>query len=540
MLLCGKSHCAAPGFNHILIPRPTNRPMRITRRGFLKGTTAAISWAALPAVELGGMAAALAAPAPFAFSQVVDEAARLAAQKFQPYTLAPPAPFNDIGYDQYRDIVFRKDAAIWLNDPSYYHLEFFHSGFIYKEPVQIALVENGQASPLPFSPDYFSYGYGGLTAPANLTGLGFAGLRARAPISQPDVFEEVVAFVGASYFRAVARNIGYGLSARGLAIDTAEPTGEEFPTFRKFWIEKPEAGSVRLVVNALLDSPSLTGAYRFGITSGTETVMDVDATLFPRKDVKRLGLAPLTSMFLFSDMNRARIDDFRRAVHDSDGLQMLSGGGEWIWRPLANPRTLQVSDFIDRSPRGFGLMQRARRYVDYEDAEARYERRPSVWIEPVGDWGQGAVELVEIPSDREANDNIVAYWRPDGKLPPGAPYRFLYRMRWLDDIIPPRELLWVAASRSGLGVDRGKRIFAIDFRKGPDGGTLPDDDNWKITSTASKGALAHTTYYMVPSENTLRVSFEFDPGPEKLSELRVVVVRDGKVVSQTWLYRWTP
>jgi glucans biosynthesis protein len=518
--------------------------MRISRRGFLKGSTAAASWLALPFAGLPALAQQAApqpppAPTPFAFQQVVDEAARLAGQKYQPYTLDPPPPFKNMGYDLYRDINFRPNSAIWLNDPSYYHLEFFHSGFIYREPVQIALVDNGLATALPFSPDYFTYGQGSLTAPTNLTGLGFAGFRARAPISQPTVFEEVVAFLGASYFRAVARNIGYGLSSRGLAIDTAESTGEEFPRFTKFWIEKPAPGSERLTISALLDSPSLAGAYRFGMTTGAETAMDVDVTLFLRKDVKRPGFAPLTSMFLFDDMNRGRFDDFRRAVHDSDGLQMLSGNSEWIWRPLTNPRGLQVSDFVDKAPRGFGLIQRARSYEDYEDAEARYERRPSAWIEPVGDWGSGSVELVEIPSDREANDNIVAYWRPDAKLPTSAPFHFIYRMRWLDDVLPPPEVLWVSSSRSGLTFDGSRRLFVIDYRKGPTGATIADDDAWALTVTASKGIVANTTYYMVPGQNTLRASFEFDPGSEKLSELRAVMTRDNKVASQTWLFRWT-
>jgi glucans biosynthesis protein len=517
--------------------------MRLSRRGFLKGSTAAISGLALPAPFAAFAQTAGNAPRPFSFDVVIEEAARLASQRYQPWSGEPPAPFKDIGYDQYRDIVFRPDTAIWRRDPSFYRIELFHSGFIYKEPVQVSLVENGQAVPLAFSPDYFTYGSRGLTPPANINGLGFAGFRARAPISHPDVFEEILAFLGASYFRAVARNIGYGISARGLAIDTAEPGGEEFPTFRKFWIEKPQPGSNRLTVYAFLDSPSMTGAYRFGITTGTETNIDVDASIFPRREVKKIGLAPLTSMFLFNEMNRTRIDDFRRAVHDSNGLQMLSGRGEWIWRPLANPRNLQISGFVDHTPRGFGLMQRARTYEDYEDAEARYERRPSLWIEPVGDWGPGMVELVEIPSEREQNDNIVAYWRPDTKVTPSGSYRFLYRMRWLDDIIPPIGTLWVAASRSGLSLNGSRRLFVVDFRNGPDGAAIPQSaipqDGWKVQAAASRGTVANTTHYLVPGRNDLRVSFEFDPGAERLSELRLVLTRDGKTASQTWLYRWT-
>ncbi len=530
--------------------------MSISRRDFLGGSATVASLLIMASAPAAAQqtapptgpapAPAPAAPVPptqgqgFNFDRVIDEATRLAGQPFKPFTVDNSIAFNNLGYDQFRDIVFKPEAAIWGKAAAFFRVELFHSGFIYKEPVQILLVEEGEARPLAFSPDYFTYGPNGLVPPTNLNGLGFAGFRVRAPISQPDVFEEVIAFLGASYFRAVARNIGYGLSARGLAIDTTEATGEEFPTFRKFWLERPSAGSDRLVVNALLDSPSATGAYRFTIMSGAETQVAVEAILFPRKDIKRLGLAPLTSMFLFNDMNRVRVDDFRRGVHDSDGLQMLSGTGEWIWRPLANPRSLQVSNFVDKAPRGLGLMQRARHRTDYNDAEARYERRPSVWIEPAGDWGTGSVELIEIPSEREQNDNIVAYWRPDTKLPTSRPYRFLYRMRWLDDVLPPPEMLWVATSRSGQTLDRGsKRVFVIDFRKGPDGATIANDDVWKVVATASKGTVANRTFYMVPSENILRVSFEFDPGAEKSAELRAVLTRDGKTASQTWLYRWT-
>ena len=87
-------------------------------------------------------------------------------------------------------------------------------------------------------------------------------------------------FAGASYFQAIARNQVFGMSARGLAIGTGEPEGEEFPFFRAHWIEAPSGD--RMVVHSLLDGPSATGAYRFTIRPGDETTIDVEATIFVR------------------------------------------------------------------------------------------------------------------------------------------------------------------------------------------------------------------------------------------------------------------
>ena len=265
----------------------------------------------------------------------------------------------------------------------------------------------------PLQPDNALYEFGALVGQpkADTPPIGFSGLRINSPINRPNVFDEVLVFQGASYFRGVSRGQAYGLSARGLAIDVAQPSGEEFPFFRTFWVERPARSSRQLVVHALLDSPGATGAYTFRIAGGAPTTVDVDVKLFPRRDLMHVGVAPLTSMFLFGGNNRSRMSDFRRAVHDSDGLAIATQG-EQLWRPLANPRRLQVSAFSVQDLKGFGLIQRHRSFSDYEDLEANYERRPSAWIEPVGSWGNGTVRLVEIPSEEEIHDNIVAYWNP--------------------------------------------------------------------------------------------------------------------------------
>jgi len=503
--------------------------------GLMAVSAASGSWVLTPAFAQDD--AASSQTQPFSFDWLVEEAGRLASSDFEPHFGDIPDSLGDLTYDEYRKVWFKPEAAIWQDDATQFRLDLFYSGFIYKEPVRIALVENGQATEIPFSTDLFAYGEG-VSPPEDTEGAAFSGFRVRYPINSPDAFQEFVVFQGASYFRAVGRNQVYGLSARGLAVNTAEPEGEEFPAFRRFWIEKPQPGSDTIVVYALLDSPSLAGAYRFSITPGAETVMEVEAALVLRRPVRKIGVAPLTSMFLFNAMNRDAFDDYRRAVHDSDGLQILTGKGEWLWRPLINARELQISGFFDQRPRGFGLMQRARRYEEFEDAEAKYERRPSLWIEPIGDWGEGAVELVEIPTEREINDNIVAYWRPKGEVPTGGPWRLSYRMRWTDVRLPPPELLYAAASRAGLSFDGNRRLFVIDFSCSDTAADI-DPGGLAINVSASKGSVVNPVIHSAEPGSALRVSFELDAGSEDVSELRLVLVRDGKPASETWLYRWT-
>ena len=115
-------------------------------------------------------------------------------------------------------------------------------------------------------------------------------------------------------------------------------------------------------------------------------------------------------------IDRRGVDDARPAVHKSSGVQMHNGYDEWIWRPLQNPETLQISAFLDKDPKGFGLLQRERDFAAFQDDEQRFERRPSLWIEPIGEWGQGAVQLIEIPSecrDQRQHPGLLATEGPD-------------------------------------------------------------------------------------------------------------------------------
>ena len=381
--------------------------------------------------------------------------------------LAPE--LRDLDYDAYRDIRFRPERALWHADKLPFELMFFHPGRGFQDPVRINTVDAGTVKRIEFDPALFDYGKNKID-PQKLRGAGFAGFRAHYAINRPGYKDEVLVFLGASYFRAIGKGQAYGLSARGAAIDTAAPPGEEFPRFSEFWVERPRAGATSLTIYALLDSPRLSGAYRFVLTPGAETVMQVNARLFPRETIAKLGIAPLNSMYAFGENQPGR-DDYRPEVHDSDGLSIANGNGEWIWRPLVNPTRLLVTSFSAKNPKGFGLMQRDRAPASYEDPEALYERRPSVWVEPVGAWGAGRVELVQIPTPDETNDNIVAYWLPDQPLVAKQPFNVAYRLRWQMVGQTPAGKGWVVQTRRGRGYAKqpdGDLNFVVDF----DGPTL--------------------------------------------------------------------
>ncbi len=495
-------------------------------------------------------------PKPPAFSaETVREQARALASK--PYGAREqlPAPFAKLSYDQYRDIRFRTERSLWRAEGLPFQAQFFHPGFYYTETVPLHLVEKGRAEPIPFSTDLFSYGP--LVDTSTLKGAsGFAGFRLNYPLNRPDHFDELVVFLGASYFRGLGKDNVYGLSARGLAIDTALPTGEEFPAFREFWIEKPTARADKLTVHALLDSPSITGAFRFVIDPGDTTVMRVEASLFARKPVKQLGLAPLTSMYLFGENDRGEFDDFRPEVHDSDGLFLWLGNGEQLFRPLQNPRALNVSAFQAENPRAFGLEQRDRSFARYEDLEARYERRPSLWVEPIGEWGPGAVQLVEIPTDEEIHDNVVAAWIPQTPVKPGEELRLAYRLHW--GTKPPfaSEAARVLSTRTARGSRPGQRRFVLDFSAVDPNvpANAPADAPAEATAeatvdapvevivTSSSGKVLHPVVQKNEATGGWRASFllESDEDLRAPIELRAFLRSGSNTLSETWSYLWIP
>ena len=460
----------------------------------------------------------------------------LASQAFVPPSTTLPPWLAGIGYDQYRDIRFRSDHALWRDAGLRVQAQFFHRGFLFKERVALHVVADGQAREIPYHSEDFEFGPS-LHPSGDEAALGFAGFRLHAPLNRPDYFDELCVFLGASYFRAVAPGLAYGLSARGLALGSGDPGAEEFPRFSRFWLETPATAADHVVVHALLDSPSVAGAFRFDIRPGAEVVFDVHARLYPRKPLHNAGIAALTSMYEFDAGDRVGTDDFRPAVHDSDGLSLVNGAGEQVWRPLRNPAQVEHSGFRDRHPRGFGLMQRKRAFADFQDPEASYEKRPSAWVEPVGDWGAGEVHLVEIPTGDEYLDNIVAFWRPDAPLAPGREHRFRYRLHWGAGHVWLPALAQVVATRVGAGHE-GRRLYVVDLG----GGALEQmaaDATAKVEAASSAGTLHNAVAYRLP-DGCWRLSFELAPGEARVAELRARLLdAAGTPLSETWLSRWS-
>ena len=486
-----------------------------------------------------------AEPGPFGFDKVQELARQRAAREFRAPPQNLPASLANLTYDQYRDIRFRPTSALW-RDKSLFEVQFFHRGYRVRQRVNIYEVTSAGAGLVEYSPRLFTFGR--LKQPKLSSEVGFAGFRVHYPLQTPSYKDELLVFLGASYFRVLGRNQHYGASARGLAIDTGSQSGEEFPTFTDFWLVRPQPTDRSLIVYALLDSKSVAGAYQFEIRPGEITQVEVHCDLYPRRAIAKLGVAALTSMFLFGeDGTGRRFDDFRPQVHDSDGFMAQTGHGQWIWRPLANPRELRVNRFMDENPHGFGLIQRDRNFAHYQDVESQYHTRPSYWVEPLGSWGKGGVELVEIPSDEEIHDNMVAYWVPDQPVNGGKPLSFAYLLsafaqnpRW-----PPGGR--VVAIRSGnpaVGDNKGRfgpgaRRILIEFAGGELDG-LDGSQPVKAELSAENGQIDALTVQRVPESRVWRVAFVVTPRKKPVVDLRGYLTLYGEVLTETMVYQWSP
>jgi glucans biosynthesis protein len=526
-----------------------NSPLRadhLTRRSLLGAiplTVILLSTTALPRAGWPQTAAPAAAQQ-FSFDILSAEMQALAAAPFKAAKRVPGFQ-DDLKYDDYRLISFRPDRARWQQEDSFFRLHAFSMGWLFRDPVLLFEVTGGQAVPMPVTTDDFDY-LNDLSAriPEHAEMPGVAGFRLHHPLNRPDVWDELVAFLGASYFRALGRGNAYGLSARGLAVNSGLSTAEEFPRFSRFYIERPGNLSETITVCAALESESVTGAYRFVIAPGAQTVMEVTARLYFRADVAQLGVAPLTSMFLFSEKNRSDFDDFRPNVHDSDGLRILRQDGDTIWRPLNNPSRLAGSYFVEEGIRSFGLHQRDRDFESYQDSSAHYERRPSLDVEPLGDWGKGVVRLVEIPTDLEVNDNIVAFWVPDGPVRAGESREFAYRLRWGALEHDPTDLrAYVYETRAGSGgvsgVENtdGTRKFVVDF-KGGLLGTLPEGAEVEAVVTIAQGEIVTQTLSPIGETDVWRLVLDVAAADGATVELSAHVAGYGRKLTELWLYQW--
>jgi glucans biosynthesis protein len=501
--------------------------------------------AAGPGMPAQAQSTAPVAPSAFGFENVAAIARERAQSPFAPASAALPAELQDLDYDAYRDIRWRPERALWRAAGLPFEAMFFHRGLYQREPVRIHELTPAGERPLPYESRDYDFGANALH-PESWGDLGHAGFRIHYPLNNPAYKDELAVFLGASYFRALGAGQQYGLSARGLAIDTVGAAREEFPRFTEFWLERPAPGATQVVVHALLESPRATGAYRFEIVPGAQTVMRVQARVFLRAGtapVATLGIAPLTSMFL-SGENQPRAGDFRPEVHDSDGLLVATGGGEgeWLWRPLQNPARTSVNSFAVQQLRGFGLMQRDRSFASYEDTEARYERRPSAWVRPLGDWGPGRVELVQLPTPDETHDNVVAYWVPARLPAPGEPLDFAYELSWQGDAQQRPPAGWTLQSRRGMGYTRltplersGQVQYVIDF-EGPALDALRADAQVQaVVSADGNGRVLEQIVHPHPAGKRWRLSLRVQRlDPARPVELRAFLQQDTHALTETW------
>jgi glucans biosynthesis protein len=481
------------------------------------------------------------APKPFNFEWLKAEAKRLAAAAY-----ADPPPraadvLERIDFDDHGAIRFKDDHTLWAEDGPY-PVQFFHPGKWFKSPVKIHMLEaGGQAREILYSPEFFSFTKErwDQLLPQD---LGFAGFRVMSPGNKPDW----LAFLGAAYFRTAGPFGQYGLSARGVAIDCAMPTPEEFPRFTQFWLGPVAGVPNAIAIYALMDGPSITGAFRMISVKDQAVVQDIECALYARKDIARMGVAPLTSMFWFGKWSRRRADDWRPQVHDSEGLALWTGSGERIWRPLNNPYTVRTSSFLDKDPKGFGLLQRDRNFENYQDDGVFHEKRPTVWVEPLGNWGEGAVQLVEIPTDEEYHDNIVAYWVPKPEVKAGSAWTYRYRLHWTaeEPFRPP--VATVVATWNGLGGfgpprPKNRRKIAIDF-DGPAVADFPEEARSEIelVVTPDRGKIIKPYSHRIVGTKRWRAVFEIELADTKPVDVRAYLKKDGKPLTETWLWQVFP
>jgi periplasmic glucans biosynthesis protein len=501
--------------------------------------------------DTAGQATGAAAPVPgaetgFGFAEVEALARQRAAKPYVPGSAKLPTAIAHLTYDQYQSIRFRRADALWRNQ-SLYEVQFFHRGFNFDRRVAISEVVDGVPHPVPYNPTWFDFGRV-VRQPGKLPrDLGYAGFRVHYPLHTPAYKDELIVFLGASFFRVLGRNQDYGLTARGLAINTASKAGEEFPWFTDFWLVRPTDPEQRtLRLYALLDSESITGAYRFDVRPGGITQVEVASTLFPRRNVQKLGVAPLTSMFLFgTDPSGHRFDDYRPQVHDSDGMMAQTGNGEWLWRPLSNPHELRINRFMDERPRGFGLIQRDRNFAHYQDPQARFQRRPSYWIQPLGDWGRGGAELVEIPTDEAIHDNIALYWVPTQPVTAGAALRFSYLLfahadspQWPPGgkVLATRIITATTLEQHDLSRSDARRVM-LDFAGGDLDG-LDAAQPLKALLTANGGTTENVTVERLADSGIWRVSFLVMPThPHETVDLHCFLQLYGESLSETWTYQ---
>jgi glucans biosynthesis protein len=511
--------------------------MPIDRRKLVLGASAfAVGSASAQSRGLREILESLGGGKPFSGEALLEAARELAKSPYTAPTNDLPQPLANLTAQQYSEIRSRPTGMLFQVEGRQIYVEPLHRGFIFNQAVQVAIVEDGQIRTIAYDSDRFSFGL--LRDLPKFSEPGFSGVRIFGDPVNGNL-RQVAVIQGATFFRSLARGQDFGVAARAIAIRVADQRGEELPAFQAFWLERPSRGDRAVTIHALINSRSLAGVWRATFRPGEASIVDVQTTIIARTGIEQLGIAPMSSTFLHGPIYRRGADDYRAAAFESDGLQMLTGKGEWLWRPVSNRTTLQISAFVDDNPRGFGLLQRTRDFSRFEDAEQHFEKRPSLWVEPIGEWGPGEVHLVEVPTDSDVNDNIIAFWRPRNALKAGDETTYSYRQFWTWQSPERSPLALVTGSRQGRGSGGRRRRFVIDF----EGEAFAAAQ--RVVETvpnvwSDKGTISDLQLLPFPEAKRIRVSFQVDPGNEQQCELRCLLAAAGTPASETWLYRWSP
>jgi periplasmic glucans biosynthesis protein len=512
------------------------REFQMDRRTWLKLAASATALSATPftALAQGNSLPSL----PFSEDMLDAMARKLANDSYKPWEKHVDEALAALPHDAYsRSIVYKEDQALWVKEQVAFRLMPYHTaGSYYAYPIELYSVESGQAIRIPYTSQAFDF-YPPAKQPATATQSDFAGFHVQAQIDRLGVFRDFLSFLGATNFKAIGSGQVFGVSARALAINTGQPGGEDFPLFRSFWIERPKPTDPTLVIHALLDSINAVGRLKLTAAPGYNTVIETEVVIYPRKRIAYAGIAPIASRFFFGPGVPPKRRDYRPRVHDSEALYILNGAGEQIWRPLLNPERLQFSVFVDKGPKGFGLMQRERYFASYQDADLQHEKRPSLWIEPIGDWGEGSIDLIELPAPEEFNENIVCFWRPKDGLGPGIGHRYRYRMHWCWSAPFENRKAVIAQTRVGE-TKSGDALFVLDFFNAE---SCADCNGAPVTAnvTASAGEVRNVRVAAAPTAGAIqRLRFEYTPSGSDPVDLRAQLTANGKPVSDAWIFRW--
>jgi glucans biosynthesis protein len=482
---------------------------------------------------------------PFSFDRLIAHAREMARSPYESPPRPNPTVVEQIDYDAYGKIDSKPENALYAHGPGVFPITLKHVGIFFPKSVRMHALSDGMSREILYSDDYFSMpedhpAHKLASEPSAYAGFWVQESRVSGDWTE---HEPWATFLGASYFRAVGELGQVGQSARGIALGTGDPGPEEFPDFIAHWFQPAATESDPVVVHSLLDGPSISGAYRFKLSRTKGVLMDIECHLFPRREIPRLGIAPLTSMFWFGEYNKTAYDDWRPEVHDADGLAVWNGGGEHLWRPLNNPRRIVTSSFFDTNPKGFGLSQRDRNYDHYLEG-VRYHLRPTTWVETVGDWGRGSVQLVEIPTDDEIYDNIVAFWVAETPPKAGDELSYHYRLHWVaeEPFFPPTlaRVFQTGIGKGGqVGKPRPKGVykFMVDFAGGPLD-TLAEGVEIEPEIGASMGEISRIQMEQTPFTKRWRVYFDLTAPPGETVELRALYRLDNKPISETWLFQF--